>query len=120
MASPANKVFDEPTRDSEEVESDYGSDFSPEEDELINKLLSLSSTVTEGKRDNPIVNEVEYHDKAQDTRVPRVLDRERRLPVSNVVDNDDREQIPIPVETDSPGPANRRSLQLSQHVANSD
>jgi hypothetical protein len=115
MASPANGIFDKRTRDPEEFEGDYGSDFSLEEEEIINKLLSLSSTVAEGTANNPIVNDVKSHSEAQDTRMPRVLARERQHLVPKAV-----EQNPIPVEASFPRLANCRFLQYPQHVASSD
>lgn len=54
-------------------ESDYGSDFSPEEEEIVNTLLSGNLARIEVVEDNPIVNDVEYLEKQGTVRVPRVL-----------------------------------------------
>lgn len=64
-------------------ESDYGSDFSAGEAEIINKLLrsesTTTATTTETFEDNPIVNEIEYHDPPSSLRIPRVLGQDRRV-----------------------------------------
>jgi hypothetical protein len=105
MNSPVNEIFDKRTRDSERAESDYGSDFSPEEEEIINKLLSLSSTVAEGTADNPIVNDVESHSEAQGIRIPRILAREKQPSAPKAV-----EQGPMPVERSFPHLTNCKFL----------
>jgi len=51
-----------------EGDSDYGSDFSAEEEEIVNRLLAHAEVA----EDNPIVTDLEYHDPAQTVRVPRV------------------------------------------------
>lgn len=55
--------------------SDYGSDFSPEEEQIINRLLSNPDI-----EDNPIINEIGYHDARPTLRLPRVLGREEHSP----------------------------------------
>ena len=60
-------------------ESDYGSDFSPEEAELVGKLLS--GHTIEDVEDNPIVNEIEHHDPQRTLRLPRILGREQISPL---------------------------------------
>lgn len=66
MASPA---IDDPGGASiNDGESDYGSDFSPEEEQIVARLLSGQQIDIE---DNPIVTEVEHSDAAQTLRVPR-------------------------------------------------
>jgi exonuclease V len=60
----------------EQVESDYGSDFSPEQEELVNSLLS--AVQIEALDDNPNVNHVESNDPPSSLRVPRVLGREEK------------------------------------------
>lgn len=64
MASPANHV---PV--ALDNESDYGSDFTPEEEEIVATLLS--ARVLED--DNPIVNEVEHTDTQSVLKLPRAL-----------------------------------------------
>ena len=75
MASPAtSNDIEEPLNDDD---TDYGSDFSPEEAVLVEQLLS-------GKHiedDNPIVNDIEHHDARQNLRLPRVFGREERSPL---------------------------------------
>lgn len=75
MASPANVYLDATAE--EEIESDYGSDFSPEEQDIVNTLLSSFPAQIETVEDNPIVNEIEYHEPPSTLRVPRTLGRER-------------------------------------------
>jgi hypothetical protein len=74
MASPAtaSSGFHAQT----EGDSDYGSDFSTEEEEIVNRLLTEQEHV-EVIEDNPIVTDLEYHDPAQTVRVPRVIGRGR-------------------------------------------
>jgi hypothetical protein len=55
-------------------DSDYGSDFSAEEEEILSRLLAEQERV-EVIEDNPIVTDLEYHDPPQIIRVPRVIDR---------------------------------------------
>lgn len=58
-------------------ESDYGSDFSPEEEQIVSQLLSGPRLEIE---DNPILNEVELNienDAQQTLRVPLVFGREQ-------------------------------------------
>lgn len=60
-------------------DSDYGSDFSPEEEQIVTALLSAQLPAAED--DNPIVNEIEHHDPQRTLRLPRVLGREERSPL---------------------------------------
>ena len=53
----------------DDIESDYGSDFSPEEEQIVAQLLSQNAT-----EDNPIVNDVEYHEAEHTLRVPRLVE----------------------------------------------
>jgi exonuclease V len=82
MASPAaeeaiqNAAID--------AESDYGSDFSPEEVEIVEALLSPPAEVL-AIEDNPIVNDIEYHDAQRTLRMPRVLGREHISPLYKAV-----------------------------------
>jgi exonuclease V len=59
-------------------ETDYGSDFSPEEEQQLLDLVSGQQQVK--PEDNPIVTEVEHHDE-QTLRLPRTLGRELRSPL---------------------------------------
>jgi exonuclease V len=52
-----------------DVESDYGSDFSPEEELIVAQLLSQNAT-----EDNPVVNDVEYHESKHTLRIPRLVE----------------------------------------------
>lgn len=75
MASPSNaNLF---AQAEEQNESDYGSDFSPEDQEIVNALLAGHPAQVEGVEDNPIVTDVEYHEAPSILRVSRVLGRER-------------------------------------------
>ncbi len=82
MACPATEAFFSATEG--EGESDYGSEFSPEEEEIVNRLLIASPEPSEATEDNPIVTDVEYNDPVQTVRVLRVIGREgRRETVGN-------------------------------------
>ena len=76
MASPA--TYDPVDVMTNDGESDYGSDFSPEEEQIVSRLLSGQQIEIE---DNPIVTDIEHHDSAQTLRVPRVFGREQRSPL---------------------------------------
>jgi exonuclease V len=72
MASPAiSHDIEVPLND---VDTDYGSDFSPEEADVVEQLLSGKAV----EEDNPIVNDIEHHDPGQTLRIPRVFGREER------------------------------------------
>lgn len=74
MASPATTISNFYAQAG--GDSDYGSDFSAEEEEIVNRLLAEQERV-EVIENNPIVTDLEYHDPAQTVRVPRVIDRGR-------------------------------------------
>jgi hypothetical protein len=74
MASPATTSSD--FRAKVEGDSDYGSDFSAEEEEIVSRLLAEQERV-EVIEDNTIVTDLEYHDPAENVRVPRVIGRRR-------------------------------------------
>ena len=76
MASPGILTLDHSMNDNE---SDYGSDFSPEEEQIVASLLLSAQQPTED--DNPIVNEIEHHDPQRTLRLPRILGREERSPL---------------------------------------
>jgi exonuclease V len=79
MASPAiQTIVDESTNDSD---TDYGSDFSPEEEQIVGRLLSGQVEI----EDNPIVSEIEHHEVQHNLRLPRVLGRERQSPLFQAV-----------------------------------
>lgn len=74
MASPATLTIDP---DTEDIDTDYGSDFSlPDEELIVEKSLR-----TPAIEDNPIVNSIEYHDTRPTLRLPRVFGREERSPL---------------------------------------
>jgi exonuclease V len=77
MASPATKLL--PSDPIEDIDTDYGSDFSPEQELIIDQLLLSQGTTTED--DNPIVNDIERHDALQTLRLPRIFGREERSPL---------------------------------------
>lgn len=64
--------------------SDYGSDFSPEEVEIVERLLSPLHHGTEIE-DNPIVNDIEYHDTETALRLPRFVGREQISPLLQAI-----------------------------------
>ncbi len=75
MASPAaNQPSEQSTNDGD---SDYGSDFSPEEVLIVEGLLSGQQI----QDDNPIVNEIGQNEPRRTLRLPRVLGREERSPL---------------------------------------
>src|SRR4051812_18795574 len=64
MASPAIKLT-RTYQPLDDAESDYGSDFSPEEELIVSQLLSQNAV-----EDNPIVNDVEHHEAEHTLRIP--------------------------------------------------
>ena len=83
MASPAtSNDHSEPLND---VDTDYGSDFSPEEAHIVEQLLSSTPLVPAVEDDNPILNDIEDHDTQgmQNLRLPgrRVFGVEERSPL---------------------------------------
>jgi exonuclease V len=74
MASPA--IDGQAGLSIKDGESDYGSDFSPEEEQIVSRLLSGQPVDIE---DNPIVNDIEQNDAQQALRIPR-FGREYRSP----------------------------------------
>lgn len=83
--------------------SDYGSDFTPEEDEILQRLASGQPVAIAEIEDNPIVNSVEYHEPSQTLRVPRVFGREERSPLYQAARAAEQvaEQISNSVKSDS-------------------
>jgi exonuclease V len=78
MASPAiEEATVEPLDDND---TDYGSDFSPEEEQIVQRLLSRGVEEL-----NPIIPEIEQNGPQQDLRLPRVFGREARSPLSQAV-----------------------------------
>jgi exonuclease V len=73
MASPAQvaSIFGD-------SDTDYGSDFSPEEERIVEQLLSGQKVEIE---DNPIVAGIEQHGTQQSLRVPRALGRKQASPL---------------------------------------
>ncbi|KUJ16948.1 uncharacterized protein LY89DRAFT_646003 [Mollisia scopiformis] len=68
MASPALPLEDN-------NDTDYGSDFSAGEEEIVSRLLSGASpspAIIIEEDDNPITTEIEHHDTAQTLRLPRL------------------------------------------------
>lgn len=74
MASPAVNLDIGTTLD--DAESDYGSDFSPEQEQIVEALLSQQQ-VTD---DNPIINDIEDEPR-QALRLPRIVGREQMSPL---------------------------------------
>ncbi|CAD6447035.1 e47d9154-0861-47bc-a90c-3620b71dae40 [Sclerotinia trifoliorum] len=84
MASPA---LDEAEHPQNAEDSDYGSDFSPEEVEIVEKLLLPFHSLNEATEieDNPIVNEIEYHESERTLRLPRVFGKEQISPLLQAI-----------------------------------
>ena len=76
MASPATTVLGHQAQIGNDS-SDYGSEFSPEEEEIVARLLSADTERTEAIEDNPNITGVEQHEPAQAVRLPRVLTPKR-------------------------------------------
>ena len=74
MASPT--ITDTTEESMNDADTDYGSDFSPEEEQIVERLLS-----GQVEDDNPIVNEIEHHDPRQTLRLPRIFGREEKSPL---------------------------------------
>ncbi|KAF7884794.1 hypothetical protein EAF00_010612 [Botryotinia globosa] len=76
---------------SADSESDYGSDFSPEEVEIVEKLLSpVHSKEPTEIEDNPIVTEIEYHEPERALRLPRVVGKEQVSPLLQAIRDAER------------------------------
>ncbi len=73
MASPAPEVL------IADNTSDYGSDFSPEEEEIIGDLLANPIQILED--DNPILPDIEDHEPPSSLRVPRLTTSQERSPL---------------------------------------
>ncbi|CAG8979039.1 hypothetical protein HYALB_00011609 [Hymenoscyphus albidus] len=58
----------------EDEERNYGSDFSPEEEQLLAQILNTPSAT----EDSPITSAVEHYEPERKLRLPRVLGREGR------------------------------------------
>ncbi|TVY48457.1 Exonuclease V [Lachnellula cervina] len=76
MASPAITPDIETSATINDAESDYGSDFSPEQEQIVEALLSQQQVAD----DNPILNDIEDEPR-QALRLPRVVGREERSPL---------------------------------------
>ncbi len=76
MTSPDITTVTEPPHEIDS-DTDYGSDFSPEEEQIVDRILSGKHV----EDDNPIINEVEHHDPRQALRLPRIFGREERSPL---------------------------------------
>ncbi|KAI9645503.1 hypothetical protein NHQ30_006243 [Ciborinia camelliae] len=89
MASPATE---EPEQLQNIVDSDYGSDFSPEEVEIVEKLLSPVHPRSEATEieDNPIVNDIKYHESERTLRPPRVVGKEQFSPLLQAIRDAER------------------------------
>ncbi|PQE15464.1 exonuclease V protein [Rutstroemia sp. NJR-2017a BVV2] len=97
MASPATEEAIK--NEAIDAESDYGSEFSPEEVEIVEALLSPPAEVV-AIEDNPIVNDIEYYDAQRTLRMPRVLGRQHISPLYQAIKDAEKvaEQINAAVE----------------------
>lgn len=71
MASTGSPVADL----ANDIDTDYGSDFSPEEEQIVERLLAGKNALED---DNPNTTEIEYHDARETLKLPRVFGREQR------------------------------------------
>ncbi|KAH7312988.1 exonuclease V a 5' deoxyribonuclease-domain-containing protein [Rhexocercosporidium sp. MPI-PUGE-AT-0058] len=75
MASPATTITGPPN--DIDSDTDYGSDFSPEQEQIVERLIAGKHI----EEDNPIINEIEHHDPRQTLRLPRIFGREEGSPL---------------------------------------
>jgi exonuclease V len=63
----------------DDIDTDYGSDFSPEEEVIIQQLLSrdTASSITP-EDESPIVNDIQYHNAWHALHLPRTLSGEEK------------------------------------------
>jgi exonuclease V len=97
MASPAIEETIAIADSIQDNDSDYGSDFSPEEAQIVERLLS--GKPLEAIEDNPIINTPEQYDAKEALRLPRIAGREQRSPFFKAVRDAERvaEQISFSV-----------------------
>lgn len=83
----------------DDPETDYGSDFSPEEEEILRALAS--GTQRADTEDNPIVTQLERHEE-QTLRIPRAFGKEPRSALFEAAQTADdiAERIRATVEND--------------------
>ncbi|PBP27172.1 hypothetical protein BUE80_DR001869 [Diplocarpon rosae] len=60
-----------------EIDTDYGSDFSPEEEQIVERLL-IGKHIED---DKPITNEIEHDDPRQTLGLPHIFGRKSRSPL---------------------------------------
>jgi exonuclease V len=94
-----------------DYETDYGSDFSPEEEEILFDLASRGLRVETD--DNPIVTEPE-HNEEQALRIPRALGRDPTSALLQAVQaaDDVAERIRASVATDGYSDCKETNLPL--------
>lgn len=90
--------------DSDAEDSDYGSDFSPEELEILDKLLAATPSNSVPAEDNPIVSDVEYHLPPAVARITRFSARESRRGDS------------VPIEYETARHSNAESVQSNARI----
>jgi hypothetical protein len=76
MAGPAAHA---PHFNDSDNETDYGSDFSPEEQLIVEQLLAIETSAVVEAEDNPITNDVEFVPLPYTGPILRVLGREVRI-----------------------------------------
>ncbi|QSZ33678.1 hypothetical protein DSL72_005249 [Monilinia vaccinii-corymbosi] len=112
MASPAvEEVQPQPQN---LADSDYGSDFSLEEFETVEKLLSPFHPPGEATEieDNPIVNDIEFPESERTLRLPRVDGKGQRSPLLQAIRAAEKvaEQINASVAKREPYPDLRNQI----------
>jgi exonuclease V len=98
-----------------DYETDYGSDFSPEEEEILFDLASRGQRVE--TEDNPIVTKPE-HNEEQALRIPRALGRDPSFALLQAAQAADAvaERIRTSVATDGYSDCKETNLPLQQQV----
>lgn len=81
----ASQVLIAPSFESlnDDNDTDYGSDFSAGEEEIVSQLLSGAGPISPAivEEDNPITTEIEHHDTQQTLRLPRIYPAGERSPL---------------------------------------
>lgn len=68
LAVPSDSSLERPESNEKEEDTDYGSDFSPEEEQIMERLLASKTDI----EDNPIASGFEKNDTQHKLRVPNV------------------------------------------------
>src|SRR5436853_2604381 len=80
-----------------DASSDYGSDFSPEQDEIINQLLTQIPQVGRPSSPSHLVRDIEDHEVPDLARVPRTIFRRRKVLLQDL-DNQNTQALPTRIK----------------------